>query len=130
MAVERPRFFVPFATDPAMAEEVWNATRAFVTNTLGPQITDHRIFRLGYVHDGKHMEAEVGEPHPYAKEIDWDAFEEVGDPEEVLVILEQDDGLFLVCTKSRGVARGEPIFVGAGEPYEVVYFEGYGPDRD
>ena len=45
------------------------------------------------------------------------------------MILEHVDGPFLVCTYNRGVRRGEPILVGAGEPYEIVYFAGYGPDE-
>ena len=28
----------------------------------------------------------------------------------------------------RGVQSGCLILVGGGEPYEVVYFDGYGPD--
>jgi hypothetical protein len=86
--------------------------------------TDRRIFRLGYLHDGKHEEAEVGVPHPYGKKMDWDEFEEVGDPGPTLVILEVDGGPYLVCTPNRGVLRDPPILVGGGEPYEVIYFEG------
>ena len=43
-------------------------------------------------------------PHPYGKEIDWEA------------------------TLHRGVKSGDPIPVGTGEPYQVVYFDGYGRD--
>jgi hypothetical protein len=74
------------------------------------------------------MEAEVGAPHPYAMAVDWDRLDEVGDPQEVLVILECLGGPYLVCTRDRGVQRGEPILVGAGEPYQVTYFDGYRPD--
>ena len=73
------------------------------------------------------MEAEVGKRHPSGKAIDWEAFEEVGEEQEVLVILEVDGGPYLVCTWDRGVKRGEPILVGP-EPYEIIYFDGYGPD--
>lgn len=119
-------FFIPFASGPAEAEQLWQATKAFMEDPHGwTGITERRVFRLGYLHDGKHLEAEVGKPHPYAKAIDWEAFEEVGEEEEVLVILEREGGPFLVCSANRGVARGEPILVGTGEPYEVVYFDGH-----
>jgi hypothetical protein len=73
------------------------ATKKFMEAQHGwARVTDRRIFRLGDLHDGKHMEAEVGKPHPYGKAIDWEAFEEVGEEEEVLVILENEGGPFLV----------------------------------
>jgi hypothetical protein len=123
-----PKFFVPQTPDPEAAERVWEATRTFLESEGFKPMESRRIFRLGYLHDGKHMEAEVGVPHPYAMAVDWDRLEEVGDPQEVLVILECLGGPYLVCTWDRGVHRGEPILVGAGEPYQVTYFDGYRPD--
>jgi hypothetical protein len=43
------------------------------------------------------------------------------------VILECANSLFLACSYNRGVRRGDPILVGAGEPYQVVDFDGFGP---
>jgi hypothetical protein len=125
-----PAFFAPLVEDPDSAEKLWEATWKFQEEQGGGGLTPRRIFRLGYLHDGKHMEAEIGVAHPYARKFDEAAFAEVGPPQEVLVILERTDGLFYVCTWDRGVTRGGPILVGAGEPYEVTYFDGYGPDDE
>jgi hypothetical protein len=124
---EAPEFFVPLARNAEEAEQVWGAVKAFMLTIGWDRVTDRRIFRLGYLHDGKHMEAEVGSVHPYGGPVDW---EEGHEPrgEEVFVILERDGGPFLVCTPNRGVARGDPILVGSGEPYETIYFAGYGPE--
>jgi hypothetical protein len=73
------------------------------------------------------MEAQIGSVHDYARPVDYEAFEE-GEAEEILVILECVSGLFLACSYNRGVQRGDPVIVGAGEPYQVVYFDGFGPD--
>jgi hypothetical protein len=125
---ERREFFVP-ARDRDYAERIWQATKTFAEEEHGWKgVTDHRIFRLDYMHDGKHMEAEIGIVHPYGGPVSWD--EPAGPSgETVLVILENDGGSFLVCTENRGVLRGEPIIVGSGEPYQVAYFDGYGPDE-
>ena len=117
---DRPTFFVPGANDADTAERVWEATSKHVGERNAGRILDTRIFRLGYLHDGKHMQAEVGKPHPWAKAIDWRAFKEVGEPQVVLAILERECGIFLVCTLDRGVERGDPIVVGSRKPYEIV----------
>jgi hypothetical protein len=126
--MEGREFFVPAAHDSDEAERVWQATKTFMEEQHGwNRVTDRRIFRLGYLHDGKHMEAEVGVVHPYGGLVTWD--EPTGPTgEPVLVILESDPAPFLVCTANRGVLRGEPILVGGGEPYQVIYFDGYGID--
>jgi hypothetical protein len=69
------------------------------------------------------MEAEVGRPHPYGRALDVEAFELSKRQEEVLVILQAEDGLYLVCTENRGVLRGEPILVGSGEVYQITEFD-------
>jgi hypothetical protein len=125
-APDRPQFVVHGARDPDGAEVIWNATTTFMDDQ-GSRPTDRRIFRLDYLHYGKHMEAQVGLVHPYARPIDYGAFEE-GEAEEILVILECANGLFLACSYNRGVQRGDPILVGIGEPYRVVYFDGFGPE--
>jgi hypothetical protein len=127
-APDRPQFFVHGARDPDGSEVIWNATKAFVEDKQGlVGVTNRRIFRLDYVHGGKHMEAQVGLEHDYARPVDYDALEE-GEPDVVMVILERVDGLFLVCSYNCGVQRGDPFLVGAGEPYRVVYFAGFGPE--
>ena len=123
-------FFVPNTSDSEQAERVWLATKTFIEDEHGWKgVLDVRIFRLGYMHDGEHMEAEVGKVHPYGYETSWEKSPPPPDLREpVLVILEREGGPFLVCTYGRGVKRGEPILVGSGERYEVIYFDGYAPE--
>lgn len=80
---DRPQFFVYGARDRDGAEVIWNATKTF-TGDQGFRLTDRRIFRLDYLHEGEHMEAQVGLVHPYARPIEYEAFEE-GEAEELLV---------------------------------------------
>lgn len=101
-------FFVPHASTPEQAEEVWEATRKFAAETMEREIGIRRIFRLHYRHNGDELVAEVGKPEALA-----------GEP--VLVILEADP--YLICTPNRGVARGMPILAGAGAVSRVVDFD-------
>ncbi|RYU14845.1 hypothetical protein [Nocardioides iriomotensis] len=101
------RFFVPGAADIEQAEHLWNATRTFAQDQLAWQVTDRRIFQLNYHHEGKPFVAEVGKPDPRTGET-------------VLVILESN--AFLVCTRNRGVVRGEPILVGDEEVRTITEF--------
>lgn len=122
-------FFIPYIDDAKKAEEVWRAIERFLAETQGYDgITDSRIFRLEYTHNGKEWEAQVGEPHPYGQPATWEYVPDYSDPkagEYVVAILEMQGGPFLVCTHSRGVVRGEPILVGG--VHKVVYFDDYAP---
>lgn len=102
------KFFVPEASTPEQAEEVWNATRRFAGETMAREIGTQRIFRLRYVHNAKSLTAEVGQPEPLT-----------GEP--VLVIL--DSNPYLVCTPNRGVVRGTPVLVGRQAVRDVVEFD-------
>ena len=101
-------FFVPEASTPQQAEEVWNATRKFARETMDREIGERRIFRLRYRHDGNELVVEVGRPEPLTKE-------------PVMVILESNP--YLICTPNRGVLRGMPILAGAHAVREVVDFD-------
>ncbi|HEU4561311.1 MAG TPA: hypothetical protein VFS20_25890 [Longimicrobium sp.] len=93
-----PPFFVPYATDRAQAEGVWQATVTFMKSQGFDVNEDERIYCLAYEHNGKQCVDVVGEKDRYNQE-------------EVLVILRTRPwGPTLVCTANRGVARGEPIF--------------------
>jgi hypothetical protein len=94
------KFFVPTTTTPESAEQLYEAIKAFAKDTLQWQISDRKIFRIAYVHDGKAEQAEVGKRSNV-------------NHEEVLAILESN--AFLVCTPNRGGLRGGPILVGTGE---------------
>jgi hypothetical protein len=92
-----PPFFIPYAQGPEEAERVWQATVTFV-ETQGARVRrDRRIFAVRYVHEGQEIVDVVGE-------------KDASTGEEVLVILlSEPPGPLLICTASRGVARGEPI---------------------
>ena len=92
-----PKFFLPGTHSPEDAEEIWQATKKSCGEQTGWQVTDRRIFRIEYTHNGKDYVAEVGQIAP-----------EQG--ETVLVILESN--AFLVCTTNRGVLRGKPMPTG------------------
>jgi hypothetical protein len=127
-------FFIPHIPDPDYAEKIWQETRSFMGLQGSRQVTDQRIFRLEYEHNGKQWEAEIGQPHPYGHPVtSWetDYVPDYDDPKAgqwVVVILENEGGPYLVCTQDRGVLHGEPIRVGLNEVREVVYFDGYGPN--
>jgi allophanate hydrolase subunit 1 len=102
------KFFVPRAKTPEKAEQIYEATKKFAEHTLGWEISERRIFRIEYWHNGKEHVAEVG------------AITNVNG-EEVMVILKSN--AFLVCTPNRGVLRGEPILVGTDEVRLVEDFD-------
>jgi hypothetical protein len=56
--------------------------------------------------------AKVGEPEPLTGET-------------VVAILrtDSDSGPFLICTKNRGVARGDPVFADGGAHTRAIHFE-------
>lgn len=41
----------------------------------------------------------------------------------VIVILDTENGPYLVCTRDRGVARGDPYFAGQNEVTRIVLFD-------
>ena len=102
------RFFIPLATSDEQAERVLAATAKFT----GFPIPSPRIYSVSYTHNGEEMVATVGkEADPYYRAVG-----------PVIAILATDT-CFSVCTRDRGVARGDPIYVGRGPGMEVEYFE-------
>lgn len=104
------KFFLPCATDDRMAEEALAAIRQFVTSQIGG-LTPRRIYRLKYTHKRKTWTATVGRVH---------------EREEVFAIVETigtHEGLFAICTPTRGVVRGVPILVGKKQALEIEDFE-------
>ena len=102
------KFFIPNAPSPQEAEHTWEAVRKFEHEQTGWPVAERRIYRLRYRHDGQDLVAEVGQPDALTGET-------------VIAILSSHT--YLVCTLTRGVARGEPILVGKNEVYEVEDFE-------
>src|SRR3972149_4952961 len=101
-------FFVPVADSPEKAEEVRRSVVQFLS-AQGLNVSDRRIHKLSYLHDGLHYDAEVGKQE--ARSRPGTGPKELG--ERVMLIFESEDRrLYFVCTPNRGVVRGAPILVG------------------
>ena len=126
-----PRFFVPFVDDAAKAERVWQGIKTLMEDRHGwPRLTERRVFRLDYGHNGEREVAQVGEPHRHGHPKEWDydkTLETTKAREVVVAILETEGGPFLVCTHNRGLVGGRPILIGTDQPVTVAYFRGHGP---
>jgi len=103
-----PAFFVPAAVDAVQAERVLAAVRAHVLKHNGPS-TERRIWKLEYRHNGEHEVAEVG-------------LSSHGSDGEVVVAILEGNGIYYICTPTRAVVSGEPIFVGANSVMRAVDF--------
>ncbi|MBA7709687.1 hypothetical protein ES703_118609 [subsurface metagenome] len=103
------KFFIPDMQDkPDKAEELYKAIKDFAKTSVGWNITNRRIFRISYQHDGRPHEAEVGKINDVNNE-------------PVIAILESN--AYLVCTPNRGVLRDMPILVGTHDAGLVEDFE-------
>lgn len=102
-------FFIPHAKSSEEAESVFASISKF--NNI--PITEKRVFKVSYEHNGKRMIAEVG------KSVD-NYYKADG---EVIAILERDK-LLCVCLPNRGVLRGSPILVGVDQfSTHIEYFD-------
>lgn len=103
-------FFIPGLEDkPEKAEELLKSIRDFAKTTVGWGVSNRRIFRISYYHDGKHYEDEVGKKDDVNREL-------------VIAILEANP-VYLVCTPNRGVLRGMPILVGFHDTISIEDFD-------
>jgi hypothetical protein len=103
------KFFVPGAETAQEAEEVWAATRKFLSENMSAQPCDRRIRRLRYTHDGRAYDAEVG-GHDNVER-------------EVVIAIFDATSMYFVCTPNRGVVRGLPIMVGKPSVLDVEDFD-------
>jgi hypothetical protein len=104
-------FFIPFTKDKQREQEVYEGIKKFLTQELGANFTDRKVFSLHYHHNGKDYYAEVGKKH-------------LLNGEPVIAILYEDiRKLYHVCTPNRGVRGGGSILVGSDEVEEVVDFD-------
>ncbi|MFD0044729.1 hypothetical protein ACFVGV_06015 [Pseudarthrobacter scleromae] len=101
-------FFIPEVDEAEMAESIYESTRK---NLLGESVPDRRIQRLDYEHNGQKFRAEVGE-------------QDQGGEGTVMAIFGPSSprNLYYVTTLDRGMLRGIPIMVGAGEVRKVYEF--------
>jgi hypothetical protein len=89
------RFFVPSACERQHAEEAYQNIREQLATLVGP-ITDKRIYRLKYNHNGHSQSALVGsDRHSFGNE-------------PVIAIFEGRDGIYYVCTQKNDAYETEP----------------------
>ncbi len=102
------KFFIPNENDPEKAEELYQATKKFVAQTMGCPIGDRRVRSITFRDGGYIVQALVGRPEPRRGGI-------------VIAIFESES--YLVCTPDRGVLKGEPLVVGKHEVTDSEDFE-------
>jgi hypothetical protein len=102
------QFSVPSATSMEQALTVYNGVKKYL-NSKGFHPHYTAIAKIEYVHNGNAGIAEVN----HVTRIN----------DEIVVLIFECDGLFLICTPSRGVAGGDPIIVLKTEMIQVVYFD-------
>lgn len=102
------KFFIPASKSIDQAEEVYNSIIKFCESQFTWKVINRRIFKINFKHDGKYYEAEVGKIEKRTNDI-------------IIAILETDT-VYYVCTRYRGVIRGEPILVGKNE---ITYIEDF-----
>ena len=103
------KFFIPGASCTDEAEAVLQSiTRLEKRSMPAPQ---ERIFRLAYEHNGERYVAEVGQP--------MDQYYDTRGP--VIAIIGGHP--LMICTPDRGVAHGDPIYVGTHCVEYAEYFD-------
>jgi hypothetical protein len=109
-------FFFPSAdgqgqSDPEKAEELWQACRKGVETETGWEALSRRVFRLRYQHNGRVMEAKVGEREDYYGR------------ERVMAIIAFPN-CYKICCAVRGFLKiGDTPMVGLGSVLEVEDFD-------
>jgi len=104
-------FFIPEADDAAQADQVYEGTQRFVSESMGAELSDRRVYRINGVHNGRQFEARVGERFEQAGEL------------VIAILFDPRRNLYYVCTPNRGVAQGHPYLVGANDAGDVEDFE-------
>jgi hypothetical protein len=102
------KFFIPLADNEQQAEEVYTGIKKFAKENLAWNIQDDRIYSLSYRYNGQKYFARVSEVETLTHDF-------------VVAILKSN--AYLICTKNRGVLRGEPILVGYQDAISIEYFD-------
>ncbi len=94
------KFFIPAAKNEQNAELLYSSLKKRLSQTVGTDFDDRRIYQLNFSHEGKDYSAKVGETTDFNHEL-------------VIAILHSPGrDLYQVCTPNRGVERGISILVG------------------
>lgn len=103
------KFFVPKAEDADEAERVYDAVAKYVHGS----VTEERIWKLKWRHNGMDMAAEVGKTLP--------SYYQTG--QEIVVAIIDSGVCYSVCTANRGAIRGEPVRASKHHDTYVTYFD-------
>lgn len=103
------KFFIPEAKDKQQENEAYSSIKKFVSQQVGGDILDTKIYKINFKHDGKEYSATIGETTNFNGEM-------------AIAIFEADN-LYLLCTLNRGVKRGDPILVGKNLDTSVIFFD-------
>ena len=105
------KFFLPIGRDAAGERETYNHLKQLLSAALATPFTERQICSLHYQHEGQAYDVDVGQPHPVNSEI-------------IVAILERDlTPRYYVCTRTRGVFQGHPMFIEAHDVLSVTEFE-------
>ena len=102
------KFFIPHTNNANSAERIYQTIKSNVQLSTGWTVTNRRIFRIEYSHNGIPNEAQVGAIS-------------TANGEEVMAIFESPP-VYFVCTPSRGVTV-DPIYVGMHDTSIAEDFE-------
>jgi len=83
--------------------------RDFAYQTLGLDVTDRKVYKIGYVCKGERWDACVGEPER--------------DSGEIVVAILEVPRKYLICTPNHGGYMGKPIVVGKQRVESVIEFD-------
>ena len=103
-------FFIPNSKNTETSEKVYKA----LIESNNAIITKKRIYKIIFDDKGKRMTAQVG------KQIDKHYKEE----NQTVIAIVETESLYCICTSSRGIVAGVPIYIGKNE-YNIAleYFD-------
>lgn len=100
------KFFIPFADNEAHAEQIYGYIKDFLQNQYSRYSSNERIYRIRFTRDGVRYQETVGDPSQVNGEI--------------IVAILRCNGIFHICTHTRGVEGGEPMLASADY---IEYFD-------
>lgn len=102
-------FFLPYSESPEQSDEVLRQ----IADNNNASIPKPRIQKLEYMHNSIMMSAEVGcKINPYYE-----------CPHDQAVAILMSLGAYAICTETRGVCQGEPIYVGTNSIKSITHFD-------
>jgi len=103
------KFFIPGAKDKQQEKKTYDSIKKFVSQQIGRNVLDTMIYKINFKHDGKEYSETIGEVSKFNGEL--------------AVVIFETDNLYLLCTPSRGVIKGEPILVSKNVNTSIMVFK-------